>query len=387
MVVAAVDALGTGLILPIGVLYLVLAVGASESAAALVLSLAGVATAGALTPLGALIDRRSAREVTIGCYALGAAAAVGYAHAGSLVAAGALFALLSIANGGATAARAVLAAELVDAELRVRLLALTDGVRNFVFALGGVVTALALAVGGESAFTVLILFNALTFALAAVACLRLPAGGRRMARSRRGLGVALRDRRFVGIAAIDAVMWLHSSFMLVAVPLWVVERTDGALALSGMLLALNAVLVALLLYPLSRRAVSRAGAARIYLYAGLSIATACLILGTAGGGSGTVAVVALVAAVVLITLGEVLGRNGANGIALSLAPAIARGRYLSLFSTGFSVQRAYGPALATWIVVLGPAAWLALVPVFALAPWVAGRLARAAPRRDCRHAT
>ena len=86
LAVAAVDRTGSGLFVPISVVYLRRTVGLSLADIGLVLTLAGLA--GTLAPLlsGRLLRRLDARWVVVSCFLTCAAALVGYSQARSFVA-------------------------------------------------------------------------------------------------------------------------------------------------------------------------------------------------------------------------------------------------------------------------------------------------------------
>ena len=90
----------------------------------------------------------------------------------------------------------------------------------------------------------------------------------------------------------------------------------------------------------------------------------------------------LVAAVAVMTFGELYQSAGGWGLSFALAPEHSRAEYFAAFSLGTSVQYIAGPALVTLGVVdHGTAGWLVLAVAFLAAGVLARPAAMAAGKR------
>ncbi len=218
--------------------------------------------------------------------------------------------------------------------------------RNAGFSLGALLTSAALAVGTTTAYDLLPIGNAVSFVLAGsllfgISNVRAPQD-RRTGHPLRGI----RPRYFV-LSALNVVMLLHDTILELALPLYVIKYTDIPATTLPLLFVLNTALVVLLQRRLSRTAAPVAGAARAERTAGYLLAVTCACLAAAGMLPPAGGVIALVAGVLLLTVGESLQVAGAWELSHTYAPATDRGAHLAIFSIGIGVQRSVGPAIVS----------------------------------------
>ncbi|MFI7236053.1 hypothetical protein [Streptomyces cyaneofuscatus] len=152
----------------------------------------------------------------------------------------------------------------------------------------------------------------------------------------------------------------------VALPLWLLTYTSAPRAMVGWLLVTNTVLVVVLQVRATRGITGPALAARAFRRGGLLVAAACLGAACAADQSPLFAGVVLLAAVVLLTLGEVISQAGSWTLSYDLAPDRAQGAYQGIYQTGISVSQALGPGLLTaFVLPHGTLGWAALATLFA----------------------
>jgi hypothetical protein len=187
----------------------------------------------------------------------------------------------------------------------------------------------------------------------------------------------------MGLALLNVIMSLHDSLLLIAMPLWIVTRTDAPLPMTGLLFALNTVLVVLFQVRSTRKMAARGGIARSYRTAAVSFVLACGAFALAAGVPVFVAIVLLVFALSALTSAEVVTSAGEWVFSVQLAPTRLRSGYVSVFKTSMAVQQAVGPALVTTAIVgWGRLGWVALAVLLAAGTLVSGRLgAREIDRR------
>ena len=379
-----VDALGTGLFLPLTVAYLSRVVGLSPIQIGLGLAIAGFAAVAAAPVSGALVDRYDARAVVLGCFSVSALGFLAYIAVDSFLSFVAVAMALQLASRMERPAIAALVLGVASGPERVGSLAWQQTSRNLGYGVGGLLAGLALLAHGKSPFVVLLAANAASYVVAGALVWRLPAirPAAREPGHREGYRAVLSDRPYVGLALLNVVVALHDSLLLVAMPLWILTRTSAPLALTGLLFTLNTVLVVLLQVRTARRIAARRGISAGYRTAALAFVVACVAFALAAGASTQVAVVLLVMALAALTLGELENTAGEWFLSVELAPHHLRGRYLGLFKTSMALQQAIGPLVVTAILVhWGRMGWIALALALASAVLASRRLAAHAMSR------
>jgi MFS family permease len=163
---------------------------------------------------------------------------------------------------------------------------------------------------------------------------------------------------------------------------WLVPSFAGNLAISapliGSLLLANAATVAVAQVPIAKLAEGRRRAVTTAL-AGWLFVGACLLVVAAGIHTST-AYPALVAAAIVVGVGECLHTTVLMPLAADLAPAGLRGRYMASIGVSWWIGLAIAPALGAQLLRVSPtAAFLAAALAAALAGASALRLERRLP--------
>ncbi|MDQ1711255.1 MAG: hypothetical protein QOE45_705 [Frankiaceae bacterium] len=361
-----VDALGSGLFLPIAALFFVKVAGLPVAQVGLGLSVTGVVGLAGPVLAGPLVDRYGARRVTIALYGLRAAGYGAFPLVRGFWPFVAAVALTGLADRMARPALQALVATLADERDRATMYAFVRSVRNLGYGIGGLLVSAALAIGGRGPYVALVLGDAATFVVSGLLLARvrevpvvLPDG------PRTGYREVLRDRRFVALTLCHGVVSLHLSVLLFGIPLWIDQRTNAPTAVAGVVFTLNSLLVVVLQLPFSRRTVTVADGGRALWRSGVVLAASCGLLMLTPGLPAVAAVTLLVLVGVVECVAEILEAAGGWAVSLGLAPEHARGRYLGVWALGFAVHDIAGPAIMAWVVVsggrLGLAAFAAVV--------------------------
>lgn len=375
---------GHGVVVTISVLYFTRSVGIAAGQVGLGLTLAAVAGMVASIPAGRLADVVGARGASVGYVLLQAVALWGYALVGGF--AGFLLAasVVAVAESGSTAARGALVARAVPGTDRLRTRAYLRSVTNVGFSVGAVVGGLALDAGSRTLYTAELLAGGAVFVVAGVVLLALPALPPVPADRGGPPWAVLRDRPYVAVGLLNAVLITNSGILNVALPLWIAERTDAPTSVFAVLLLINTVLVVLGQVPVSRGAEDIRGGARAMRRSGLWLAACCVLFALAAGRSSWVAVGVLAVGVVVHTMGELLYSAGSWALSYELAPEHAHGQYQGLFGLTTQLGTAITPALTTLLIIgHGMAGWAVLAALLAIAglaaPAVAGWAERTRP--------
>jgi hypothetical protein len=332
-------------------------------------------------PVGRLADRVGLRTTAVGlCLATAAATALLPLTRGPVVF-GAVLVAYAVAQSGLHAVRQAMVVVLVPAADRTRVRGGLQRIANAGIGAGALVGGVALAAGTTPAYVTVFVLDALGFLAAALVTAGLPRLDRPPTVATTG-GV-WRDRPYLTVAGLTAVLLLYLPMLSVVLPLFVTRRTDAPAAVVAAVFAVNTVGVIALQAWAGRRSGGTAAAARSVRAGGLLLAASCVVFAAAGGSRGAVvaALVVLAGAVVQV-VGEVATTSGGWELGFGLADPDRPGEWQGAWSTGIPVARALGPLLLVWLVVewTGPG-WLVLAAVFTAAalavPVATGAAARA----------
>ncbi|MGW5459738.1 MFS transporter [Streptomyces sp. NPDC003996] len=393
-VTAAVNGIGTGMYVPFTLVFFHAVTGLSFTVVGAVLTATGLAGIAVLPLAGAAVDRYGAKRVHYALYGVRVAGFALYPFAHSLPAFAAVALVTAAADRAFPAAQQSLIGEVASGAEQDRLQASTRALQNAGNGAGALLATLVVSLAGSAGYTYAAWGNALSFALAALLLRPLrplrqvrwgrAAGAAAPVARRAGAGyrLVLADRPFLVVTGANFLNALSYSALSVLFPLFMVEWLHGPSVLTGAAFTLNTVLCAVAGIGVGAR-VRGAGARRTRAAAlgGALFATAFtaqIVLGTVRPGSATVLGGALVAVVVVYTLGELIHSPAAQVLAVAAAPEAVRGRYLAAYQMSWSLAKAVAPSLFTALLALdGRAPWAVLVLTSAIA---AALLIRTEPR-------
>ncbi|WP_329255372.1 MFS transporter [Actinoallomurus sp. NBC_01490] len=370
---------GSGLYLTAGVLFFTQAVHLPASQVGLGLGIAGLLSLAVGIVVGHLADRRGARGVYAATLVVQALATAGFVLVDG-------FWPFVLAVGAATGAKAAgLAARspLIrryggdrPQEFRAYLRAVT----NVGISLGALLAGWAVQVGTLTAYQVLVVGNAIAFAASAAILAFLPpvtAGpvvhGPRW--------IALRDRPYLLLTALDGIMAVQFKVLTVAVPLWLVEATTAPRWLVSGTMVVNTVIVVVFQVRASRGIDSPTAGGVAYRRAGVAFLLSCSLISLSAGVPAWAAAALLMTAVVVHTVGELWHSGGGFEVSFALAPEHATGQYLGVFGLGAGLAEAVGPSvLIALCIAWGRPGWYVVGALFALTGLAAPLAVRRARR-------
>jgi MFS family permease len=377
---ALIDWLGTGLFLAMSTVFFVRVVGLSVTEVGSGLTIAALAAMPLIALAGRLADRYGPRNMLILTEVLQGAATAGYLAVHGWWGFVSVSFLVAVTQQAAPPLTQSLVGELAAGERRTKILAVHRTVINTGLGAGGLVAGLLLGLGMRHALQVLLIADAVAFAVAALMLCALPSPPGSRGRAVSGRWKALRDTRLLALTGYDALMSLWQPMLNVAFPLWLVTRTRAPLSLIGVLYAAACLCAIFLQYPASVLTATPVRALRGYSYAALCLSVSSLAFAAAPLGPAWAAIALLTASVLVLVAGEIGQVSSAWTLSFAIAPPENRNAYLATFSAGRSLSRAIGPLLMTGVVLaLGEAGWIALAAVFATAtvlPVAAMRTAR-----------
>ncbi|MFC9299114.1 MFS transporter [Streptomyces sp. NPDC057011] len=357
--------IGSGLFLTAGVLYFTQAVHLPVSQVGLGLGIAGCLSLALGIAVGHLADRHGARGVYAATLAVQALATACFVAADSFWP----FVLAVCAATGAKAAGLAARSPLIrhyggarPQEFRAYLRAVT----NVGVSLGALLAGWTVQVGTLTAYQLLVIGNAIAFAASAALLLLLPpvapgpaAHGPRW--------IALRDRPYLVLTALDGIMAVQFKVLTVAIPLWLVAATTAPRWLVSGTMLVNTVIVIVFQVRAGRGIDSPAAGAVAYRRSGVAFFASCALVSLSAGVPAWVAAALLMTAVVIHTAGELWHSAAGFEVSFALAPQHATGQYLGVFGLGAGLAEAFGPSLLIALCITwGRPGWFVVGALFAL---------------------
>ncbi|MFC8450404.1 MFS transporter [Kitasatospora sp. NPDC057223] len=359
-VVAAtvLDAFGVGMFVPLSFLFFVLTTDLTVAQVGLG---AGIATALSIpvAPVaGIVVDRWGPRTSLIANNLLVAAGYLCYLLVNSLPALIAGMLVVLCAERLYFAAWPAFVADLAEGAELDRWYAFTTAGTNASAGLGGAAGGLLLGSGWSGAAVSIVVVNAATSVVAAgllmtpkraraVRPAAEPPGGAAGATPTAawtGWRTLFRDRVLLILMAAQAAFAFGWLIPTVVLPVYLVEVERMPAWLPSTALTVNAAVIVLTQSLVTARVVGYPRTRVVSWAAVLMLGSiALLAFGATGRGTGTV--VAVYAAVLLFTAGQILAGPATTAISATAAPVEARGRYLSVFNLTWALSAIVGPLL------------------------------------------
>lgn len=387
LVGVGVSAVGIGMYIPFSLVFFHHVTGLSFALVGVVMTATGLAGLAFMPLAGSAVDRFGARRIVLVLYALRALGFALYPFAGSLPAFAAVALVTALADRSFPAVQQSLIGEVARGAARDRLQASLRALQNAGMGAGALIVSGVLALWGTPAFTYTAWGNALAFGLAGLLVRRVrPVQGGQDATAERppaGYRMVLRDRPFLALTAANFLTALGYAALSVLFPLYIATWLHGPDSLTGAAFTVNTALCAGIGVLVASR-VRRSGARRTrsaalgaLLFAAAFVGQ--IVLGTLRPGR-TATLVALLAIVVVYTLGELVHSPSGGALSVSAAPAAVRGRYLATYQLSYSLATALAPSLFTALLAVdGRLPWAVLAAAAGGAALALVRLERRLP--------
>ncbi len=173
-------------------------------------------------------------------------------------------------------------------------------------------------------------------------------------------GVHSLDRRLLSAAALSSVLGIQTSILVLALPLWIVHRTDLPTAIAPCALLFNAFLVILFQVRMSSRISGVMSASKALIDAGILLIAMALMFSFLQNSMTLWLGASLVLGMVLFqSFAEMRQQAGAWGISYALANPGRLSADLSLFNLGSAIRDIFSPlAIAAIVAAPGSAGWI-----------------------------
>ncbi|RJQ79383.1 MFS transporter [Pseudonocardiaceae bacterium YIM PH 21723] len=378
LIALGIDNFGSGLFLPLAIVYATQVVGLPVGQAGAVIAVG--TGAGLLVPplAGRLTDRSGPRAVVVLAQVVQAAGAATYvvADGAGLVLCGAV--LLAAGQQMFYSAVFALIADVAGDGSKDHAFTVAGMVRGAAFGLGGLLVGGLLSGAGQASLRIAVAADAVTFVVAAlllVLFLHLPSV--RPEATPAGPSGVLRDRPYLLLIVISVLFALPVDVFLVGVPVYLLDVLHSPAWLPGGVLAVLTIVssVAGTIVLRATRHLSRTAAIGwgAWIYTGWCLAMIAVLSLPAAWHTGYLLVLTVIFAAGNLAVGA-----RANALAEAAAPRTHRGRYLAAYQYAFTAAGVLAPAVVALISVAPWLPWLVVAAgVFVAARalrWLAPRL-------------
>ncbi|MFD9393192.1 MFS transporter [Streptomyces sp. NPDC060000] len=361
-----VDAVGSGMYLPLSLLYFHHVTGLPLTRVGAVMTTAAVISLVSNPVAGVLIDRFGARTVVVGGYLLRAAGFCLYPLVTDGTVMFAVVLLVAFGDMAYPPSIQSFVAEIVQGRERDTLLAAQRSLRNAGLGAGGLLAGAVLALDSDSAYHVIVL-GAAAGCLAAALCIgSIPTGrtgapgGPRASRAG-GYRLVMRNRAFLALSLLNIPTAFGYMILSVSLPVYLTQELDASDSLVGVLYAVNTAGIALLQIPVTR-ALVRCRRTRAVSSGAAVFALSFLVYAVLSALSNdTVLLIGVFGATALFTAGELLHGATASALVANAAPEETRGRHMAVYQLSWAVPIALAPAVLTALLsVSATGMWLLL---------------------------
>jgi MFS family permease len=381
----AVDAVGSGVFMPVCVLYFLVTTDLSLLQVGGAISLASLVSLPAGPLLGGVVDRIGAKQVLLAGNLLQGVGFAAYLLTDSFVA---LTLWTVVVTLGRTAFWGsygnIVAAISVPGE-REKWFGFLGALRNVGFALGGLVSGVAITIGTPTAYAAVVVANVVSYGLAFGLLLAVPATASAGHRQPDGAwGVVLRDRPYRLLWATQLAYSTSMMALNLAMPVYATTVLGLPGWVTGAVFTINTVMVGFG-QGLVVRAMTGWVRWRVLLLTNAVFASSFLVMMGASRLSVTLATAVVLVGSVVYTCGEVLGGPVHGALSAEAAPDHLRGRYLALIQLAWNLAGTIAPVSFAWLLQRGAAPiWFGLLAVSLAGALLAVRLGAAMPEAAAR---
>lgn len=375
-----IDAVGSGVFMPVSILYFLMTTDLSLVQVGGVLSLASLLALPAGPLLGGVVDRIGAKHVLLAGNALQALGFAAYLVTDSFAGLTFWTVVVTIGRTAFWGSYGNIVAAISRPGERETWFGFLGALRNVGFAVGGLVSGAAITVGTQEAYAAVVVANAASYVVALVLLLAVPAPARTGHRAVAGSwSTVLRDRPYWLLWTVQLGYCVAMMVLNVAIPVYATTVLDLPGWVTGAVFTLNTVMVGLG-QGLVVRAMTGARRWRVLVLANVVFAGSFVALLGAGRTGVVLGVVVVLVGTVVYTAGELLGGPVLGALSAEAAPEHLRGRYLSLIQLAWNLASTVAPVTFAWLLDRGSSPlWLVLAAVSLVAAALAARLGRVLP--------
>lgn len=385
----AVDALGSGVFMPLSMLYFLAVTPLTLLQVGAALSIASAVTLPIGPMIGGVVDRVGAKRVLLVGNALQAVGFVAYLVTDSFVGVLGWTIVVTLGRTAFWGSYGNIVTAISRPGERERWFGFLGALRNVGFALGGLAAGAAIWIGTDAAFAAVVAINAATYVVAFWLLLAVPDP-----RPRREAGTdpgswrtVLADRPYRLLVVAQLGYSLPMMLLNLALPIYAVTILGLPGWVTGVVFTLNCVMVGLG-QGLVVDAMTGRRRYRILVVTQVVFATSYVAFLSASFLGTAAAITMLVLGAFVYTVAELIGGPVLAATAAEAAPDHLRGRYLSMIQLSWNLSGAVAPVVFAWLLERGPEPlWLLMLVCSAGFVWVAIRLGAVLPHAGARVTT
>lgn len=376
----AIDAVGSGVFMPVSMLFFLVTTDLTLVQVGAAISIASALALPAGPLLGGMVDRYGAKRVLLAGNALQMVGFLAYLGTDSFVGVTLWTVVVAIGRTAFWGSYGNIVAAISQPGEREKWFGFLGALRNVGFALGGLLSGVAITIGTDTAYLAVVLANAVSYGVAFLLLLAVPptpSAGHRSPEG--GWGTVLRDRPY-------RLLWVtqlaYSTAMMVlnfALPIYAVTVLGLPGWVTGAVFTINTVMVGFG-QGLVVRGLTGHRRWRVLVLTNLVFAASFVVMLGASALSVGLATVVLLVGSVVYTFGELLGGPVLGALSAEAAPEALRGRYLSLIQLAWNLASTVAPLAFAWLLEGGGGAlWLAVTALALGGAALASRLGRVLP--------
>ena len=377
----AVDAVGSGVFMPVCMLYFLVTTDLSLVQVGAAISIASAVALPAGPVLGGIVDRYGAKNVLLAGNALQFLGYAAYLVTDSFLGVTLWTVVVTVGRTAFWGSYGNIVAAISAPGEREKWFGFLGALRNVGFALGGLLSGLAITIGTQGAFAAVVVANAASFALAFVLLLAVPPTPRAGHRATPGAwGVVLRDRPYRLLWVTQLAFSTSMMVLNFAMPVYATTVLGLPGWVTGAVFTLNTVMVGFG-QGLAVRAMTGALRWRVLLLTNAVFAASFVLMLGASWLSTALAVLVVLVGSAVYTVGEMLGGPVHGALSAEAAPEHLRGRYLSLIQLAWNLASTIAPIGFAWLLDRGPdTIWVAMLAVALAGGLLAVRLGTTLPQ-------
>ena len=354
-----IDAVGSGVWMPVSMIFFLATTDLSLVQVGLALSLASLLSLPVAVLVGQQVDRHGSKAVLQTGNAMQALSFLAYPFVDQVWSVAGVVAVSVIGRTAFWGSYSPMVTLISPPGEREKWFGFLGALRNAGFAVGGVVAGVALTIDSTALYYAVALLNAasyvLSFALLAGVTVDEPARGRGHGDPQMVVGAwgtVLRDRGYRWLVASNLGYAMTSAALNVAIPVYVVEMLGLPGWVSAAVFVINTLMIGVGQGVVVQRMTGAVRARIVALGAILTAASFLVMWGASPFGVVAASAVVLVAAVVY-TLGELVAGPVLATLAAESPPPALRGRYIATYQLSWNVATGVAPLLYAWLLDLG----------------------------------
>lgn len=371
----AVDAVGSGVFMPLAMLYFLAVTPLSLVQVGAAISLASAAALPAGPVVGSLVDRFGAKRLLLVGNALQAVGYAAYLFTQSFAGVLVWTVVVTVGRTAFWGSYGNIVAAIAQPGEREKWFGFLGALRNVGFAVGGLAAGLALTIGTRVAFDTVVAVNAASYLAALLLLLAVPETRPGHAPALPGTwGTVLADARYRLLVVNQLGYSLSMMVLNFAIPVYAVTMLGLPGWLTGAVFTINTVMVGFGQGLVVKGMTGRVRW-RILVAAQVAFGVSFVVLWGAGGATPWFATALVLLGGIVYTGGELLGGPVLGALSADAAPPELRGRYLALIQLAWNIAGMVAPVAFAWLLDRGVAdLWVVLLATTALSLVAAVRL-------------